>query len=132
MSSDIKRTFLLVAIFQTLHSIEEYVFKLWDHLAPARFVSGLISDDLPFGFAVANCMIVVLAFLTYFIPVRREAGYAIGLLWFWAILETLNGLGHLWFSFDSGGYFPGLFTAPFLLLSGGFLIKLLTTSRSAT
>ncbi|MBT8085497.1 MAG: HXXEE domain-containing protein [Woeseia sp.] len=132
MSAGIKRTFLLIAIFQALHSIEEYVFELWDHLAPARFVSGLFSDNLPFGFAVANCMIVAFVFLTYFIPVQRNTGYAIGLLWFWAILETLNGLGHLWFSFESGEYFPGFFTAPFLLLFGGILIGQLTIRRNAT
>lgn len=122
MTARIQNAFLLLAIFQALHSLEEYFFELWDHLAPARFLSGLVSDDLRLGFATINLMIIVLVFWCYLGPVRNARPSARAIVWFWAILETLNGIGHIGFGFSSGGYFPGLYTAPFLLLVGVFLL----------
>lgn len=132
MNANIKRAFPFVAVFQVLHSLEEYYFRLWEHLAPARLLSGLVSDDLPFGFAVINSTIVVLIFLSYLVPVRNASPYARQVVWFWATLETLNGAGHLWFGFAVGAYFPGLYTAPFLLLIGGILIQQLIARRDGS
>jgi hypothetical protein len=132
MTARIQHAFLLIAIFQTLHSLEEYFFELWDHMAPTRFLSGLVSDDLPLGFAIINLAIVAVAFWCYLVPVRNARSSARTIVWFWAILETLNGIGHVWFGFSSGGYFPGLYTAPFLLLVGVFLLLQLTRIQNAT
>ena len=132
MSDNFKRTFLFLAIFQALHSIEEYFFELWKHLYPARVLSGLVSDDLPFGFAVINSVIVALIFLSYAALLRNATPSVSIVVWFWAILETLNGAGHVWFGISSGGYFPGLYTAPFLLLLGGFSLWQLTSGHTAT
>jgi len=131
MNRGFKNAFLLLAIFQALHSLEEYVFKLWEHLYPARLLSGLVSDDLSFGFAVINSTIVVLIFWSYLIPLRNNVIWARKVVWFWAVLETLNGVGHIWFGVSSGGYFPGLYTAPFLLLIGVLLIRQLLANRTA-
>jgi Protein of unknown function with HXXEE motif len=114
--------FLLLAIFQALHSLEEYVGRLWEHLAPARFVSSLVSDNLPVGFAIINIGIVALAFWCYLVPVRRSLPGARGIVLFWAILESVNGAGHILFGINAGGYFPGLYTAPLLLPSGLYLL----------
>lgn len=131
MPSTIQRTFLLLAVFQALHSFEEYVSRLWEHLAPARFVSGLISDDLSFGFAVINLTIVALVFWSYLGPVRNAGSGARPLVWFWAVLETLNGAGHILFGISSGGYFSGLYTAPFLLSVGAYLLVQLNRTPEA-
>ena len=131
MNANIKRAFLFVAVFQFLHSVEEYVFELWEHLAPARFLSGLVSDDLPFGFAVINIAIVMLISFSYIVPVRNASPNARRVVWFWAMLETFNGAGHLWLGFSGTAYFPGLYTAPFLLLFGVVLMQQLITSRNA-
>lgn len=128
MRATIKRAFLLLAFLQALHSLEEYKFELWDHLAPARIISSFVSDDLAVGFAAVNVTIVVLIFWTYISAVRKDAGPR-GLVWFWAILETLNGAGHIGFGLSSGGYFPGLYTAPLLLLTGVYLLVELGRTR---
>ena len=132
MSDNFKRTFLFLAIFQTLHSVEEYVFELWKHLYPARFLSNLVSDDLSLGFATINSAIVVLIFCSYAALLRNPTPSMSIIAWFWAILETLNGVGHLWFGILSGGYFPGLYTAPFLLLLGGVLLRQLMAGHPAS
>jgi Protein of unknown function with HXXEE motif len=125
-SSRIANAFLLLAVLQALHSLEEYFSRLWDRLAPARFVSSLISDNLPFGFAVINIGIVALAFWCYLVPVRRSLPGARGIVLFWAMLESLNGAGHILFGISAGGYFPGLYTAPLLLLCGLYLLVQVT------
>ena len=127
-----KRNFLFLAMTQALHSLEEYGFELWEHLTPARFLSGVVSEDLPFGFAVINAVIVALIFLSYTTLTRNSAPTASKIAWFWAILETLNGAGHLWFGFSTGGYFPGLYTAPFLLIFAVLLLRQLTTGHTAS
>ena len=128
MTNRIRTAFLVLALLQTLHSLEEYFGRLWEQLAPARFVSSLVSNDLSVGFAVINTVIVLLAFWCYLVPVRGSAPSARGIVLFWAILESLNGAGHILFAVDAGGYFPGLYTAPFLLLCGLYL--LIGTMRS--
>src|SRR5881397_2539472 len=40
-----KTTFLALVAAQTAHSAEEYLGRLWDVFPPARFVTGLISED---------------------------------------------------------------------------------------
>lgn len=122
MPITIKRAFLLLAFLQALHSLEEYVFELWDYLAPARIISGLVSDNLAVGFAAANAVIVALIFWTWYSAVGKGTSGSRGLVWFWAILETLNGAGHIGFGLSAGGYFPGLYSAPLLLLTGAYLL----------
>jgi hypothetical protein len=52
MSRKARIAFLALVIAQAAHSIEEYVFRLYDVFAPARFVSRLISANLRTGFIV--------------------------------------------------------------------------------
>ena len=110
--------FLCLAVTQAAHSTEEYYFRLFDVLALPRTVSGLVSDDLAFGFAVINTLIVAFAFWTYFRRVRPAAGSAIAWMWGWSLVEVGNGTGHVVLAADAGTYFPGLLTAPFLILFG--------------
>ena len=121
MDTIAKRLFLLLICSQALHSIEEYAFALWDVLPPARFLSGLVSDDLAVGFAVVNTAIVALGAWSYLWPVRRNLGYAVPVAWFWIILEAANGIGHMLFALAAQEYFPGVYTAPLLLMFSGLL-----------
>jgi hypothetical protein len=50
-------------------------------------------------------------------------------VWFWTLLEIGNGIGHLVLAASRGGYFPGAATAPFLLLTAGWLAVLLYLRR---
>lgn len=129
MNATGKRFFLLLICSQALHSIEEYYFSLWEVLAPARYVSGLVSPDLSVGFAVVNAVIVAFGVWTYAWPVRRNRSYALPLVWFWTLLEAANGVGHMMFALASRSYFPGVYTAPLLLVFSGLLAMHLLRRR---
>ena len=107
--------FLGLILAQAAHSIEEYYFRLYDVLAPARFISGLVSSNLALGFAIANGALVLLGLWCYLARVRKGHPSALGWAWFWTILEAINGANHLMLAVSSRGYFPGAATAPLLL-----------------
>ena len=111
--------FAAVIAAQAAHSIEEIVFRLYDRLLPARLVSGLFGSDPARGFAIANALLVLAGVVCYFVLRRGARGPA----WFWAVLEILNGCGHLLFAIAAGGYFPGAATAPLLIGSGVLLVR---------
>jgi hypothetical protein len=115
-------TFLLLVLAQAAHSLEEYAGRLYEVFTPARFVSGLVSSDLAFGFAVVNTALVAFGFWCWAVPVRSGWRAARGLAWFWALLELGNGLGHLALALACGGYFPGAVTAPILLVLAVWLV----------
>jgi hypothetical protein len=71
MDSRSRAAFLALIVAQAAHSAEEYVFRLFDVLAPARFISGLLSSDLARGFAIANIGLVRFGAWCYVTPVRR-------------------------------------------------------------
>ena len=110
-----ERVFLYLAIAQLLHSVEEYLHRLWEPFPPARTLSGLVSSDLETGFLVINVSVVVAAFASYLGPIRGEWRSARGVAWFWVCLELINGIGHPAWSVMSGAYTPGLVTSLLLL-----------------
>ena len=121
MHSSVKIGMLAIAASQLLHSAEEYSQSLWEVFAPARIASSLVSEDLEHGFVAINLTVVAFAFLTYFFPVLRQWRSARFFLWFWVLLELGNSIGHIAILTASGGYFPGAYTVPALLLSALFL-----------
>jgi hypothetical protein len=109
-------TFGLLILAQTAHSIEEYAGRLWESLPPARFVSGLFSNDLRLGFLLANVLIVTFGVWCYLWPVSRRWRSARAFALGWAVVELVNGMVHSLWSLRQGGYAPGVATAPFLVL----------------
>ena len=116
MSGRSKLVFLLLVAVQAAHSAEEYVTRLYEIFLPAKFVSGLVSDDLRIGFIVINAAIIVLGAWCYLFPVRSglRAGWVVA--WLWLIIETANGIGHLLIAASVGGYFPGVLTGVALVV----------------
>ena len=114
-----RNLFLALILVQAAHSVEEYVFRLYDVLAPARYVSSLFGVDRQIGFAVANSALVLFGLWCW--AARVKPGRGRGLAWFWALLEIANGCAHLGLAAMAGGYFPGLATAPLLIGLGGWL-----------
>ena len=114
----ITTAFLILIILQALHSIEEYIGKLWDVFPPAKFLTGLISNDREIGFLIINIGLFLFGTWCWFFPVRKGYSSAAGFIWFWTIIEMINGIGHpLWAIFE-GRYEPGIITAlPLLILS---------------
>jgi hypothetical protein len=116
--------FLFLILTQGAHSIEEYVTKLYEVFTPARFVSSLVSNDLALGFLVVNVALVTFGLWCWAVPVRSGWHTARGLVWFWTILELGNGIGHSVLALSRGGYFPGVLTAPLLLLLAAWMAVL--------
>jgi len=112
---------LLLILAQGAHSIEEYAGRLYEIFAPARFVSGLLSSDLSVGFLAVNAALVTFGLWCWAVPVRAGRSGARTLVWFWTLLEFGNGAGHLALAWSREGYFPGVATAPLLLLFAAWL-----------
>ena len=118
--------FLALILSQTAHSVEERVTRLYEVFAPARFVSGLFGADHATGFIILNAALVLFGFWCWAVPVRGRWRSARSLIWFWAILELANGTSHSLLALANGGYFPGVATAPLLLVFGAWLALRLT------
>ena len=119
--------FLALVLTQVAHSIEEYVFELYQVLPPARVISGYISSNLAVGFAIANAALIAFAFWCYLARVRSAHPSGRAWTWFWIVLEAANGSAHLVYAARRGGYFPGAATAPLLL---GLAVALAVTLRT--
>jgi hypothetical protein len=68
----------------------------------------------------------------YLVPVRRQWPSAIPIIWFWAILEVINAVGHTLWSVRQGGYTPGVATAPVLLVLSIYLFSQLARTAGGT
>lgn len=128
MGPAVSRTFLILVLAQTAHSIEEYVFRLYEVFAPAAAVSGLFSSNLRVGFAIGNTLLVAFGFWCYFARVRPGHRSAGAWMWPWVIVETSNGIMHPWMALVRGEYFPGVITAPLLLILSLYLASRLVRS----
>jgi hypothetical protein len=117
----VRNIFLALILAQAAHSVEEYVFRLYDVLAPARYVSSLFGVDRQIGFVIVNSALVLFGLWCWQARVRPGRGSARGLAWFWALLEIANGCAHVALAAMAGGYFPGLATAPLLIGLGLWL-----------
>lgn len=73
------------------------------------------------GFVIANSLLFLFGLWCWAARVRPQRRGARGLAWFWAVLELLNGFGHIGLAIAAGGYFPGLATVPLLLGFGAWL-----------
>ncbi len=118
--------FLLLILAQAAHSVEEYLFHLYDVFAPARAVSALLSEDLETGFVIANIAVVLFGLWCYVAWVRPGTPSARAWAWGWLVLEMSNALGHVGFTLVRGAYLPGVGTAPLLLAASLFLLYTMT------
>jgi hypothetical protein len=119
--------FLALVLVQACHSVEEYVFRLWEALPPARFVAGLVGLDPAAGFAIVNAALVAFGLWCALVPARRGWPSGTALMCGWGLVEVANGFGHVGLAAAAGGYFPGLYTAPLLIAVGaGLLVRLAT------
>jgi hypothetical protein len=124
-----RRAFLLLVAAQAAHSVEEIVFRLYEVFPPARWVSGLVSDDLRRGFILANAALVLFGLVCHVVWVRRPGPAGPRAAWGWLIVETANGTVHLLLAAARGGYFPGAATAPLLLAASAWLASGLRRAR---
>lgn len=110
-----------LVLVQAAHSVEEYIGRLWESFPPARFITGLISQDHERGFVVLNLLLIGFGLWCVLWPVRRGWPSAVTLAWPWVGLEVVNGTGHTLWTLGQGGYTPGVATAPVLLVLAVYL-----------
>ena len=113
--SRLQITFGILIVVQVIHSVEEFVGQLWEWFPPATFLTGLVSSNGETGFLVINAALIAFGIWCFQWPVRRGWSSAVPLVWTWIVIEVINGLGHLLWTFLQGGYTPGVATAPILL-----------------
>ena len=127
--SRIPKVFLLLVCFQALHSIEEYIGKLWENFPPATWLTGVVSEDRHFGFLLINIGLFVVGLLMWYFLVKPRHKLAIFPIIFWLLIEMMNGIGHPIWSIMQSSYTPGVLTAPLLLVTALYLITLIYDDR---
>jgi len=115
MPNRINISFLLLILAQGVHSVEEYFTRLWEVFYPARFISNLVSNDLEIGFLIINVSLFSFGVFSWFIIARKNNIASRTLIWFFIILEFINGIGHpIWALFEMD-YVPGLVSSLIIL-----------------
>lgn len=126
MNNRIRITFLILVLIQGLHSVEEYFGRLWEVLPTARLLCSLVSRNHETGFLIINILLFIFGLLCWLTTVKKNYYlFSRGLIWFWIILETINGIGHPVWALYEKAYVPGLTTAPILLIIALYLSRLL-------
>lgn len=105
-----------LVLAQAAHSTEEYIGRLWETFPPARFVTGLASQDHERGFIAINVALVAFGIWCFAWPIRRHSPSAVWLAWGWVIVEAINGIVHPLWALRIGAYAPGVITAPLLFV----------------
>ena len=123
MGIKIRIAFLSLILVQALHSIEEYYGRLWEVFPPARFLSSQVSKNPEKGFLIINIGLFIFGLWCWLYPVRRNHVFAPALIWFWIVIEIINGIGHPVWAFYEKSYVPGVATAPVLLVLAAYLIR---------
>lgn len=121
--------FLFLVLVQATHSVEEYATGLYEVFAPARWISGLVSDNLSVGFALINGAFVAFGLWCFFVPIRSNWPSARSWAWLWVLVELANGIGHTARALCAGRYLPGAITAPMLFVVAAWLAVLLLKSQ---
>ena len=122
-----KAAFGALVLTQAAHSVEEYVGRLWETFPPARFLTGLVSQDQERGFLLINVALVAFGAWCFVWPIRRDWPTATVLGSTWVTIEVINGVAHPLWSLRMGGYTPGVATAPVLLVIALYLARQLRT-----
>jgi uncharacterized membrane protein HdeD (DUF308 family) len=125
-------SFIALVLTQAAHSVEEYLGRLYEVFPPARFVSGLVSQDLQRGFIIANVFLVTFGLWCFAWPIRRRWRSAVTIGWAWVTIELINGVGHPLWSLREQQYTPGVATAPVLLVLALYLARELRAEQART
>jgi hypothetical protein len=121
--------FIALIGVQAVHSVEEYVGRLYEVFPPARLVSSLVSQDLRRGFIIGNIVLILFGLWCFIWPIRRRWTSAAVFGWLWVSIELINGAVHPLWSLLQLGYTPGVATAPVLFILALLLAKQLRAER---
>jgi hypothetical protein len=117
----------IATLIQIAHFIEEWYGAFHEHFP---LLLGLTPWPALF-FVTFNFVWIVAWGASVAITQRHASPAALFPLWFLGISATLNGVAHPLLAVARGGYFPGLWTSPFVGIAGVLLLRaLLTFTRS--
>ena len=102
--------FLLLVILQAIHSVEEFIFRLYERFPPMRFLYRNAPHLAKPAFAISNALLVLIGLVCFYYWVQPARKGATVVVWIWIILESLNVVAHLVWAALIGGYNPGLVT----------------------
>lgn len=117
----------LLVLLQVTHFAEEYLFHFY-----VRFPELLGLAPWPEEFFVAFNLFWLVMWVAAIANIDRIPRIALFLLWFLAIASAVNGIAHPLLSLTAGGYFPGLWTSPFVGILGVILLYSLTSATTTT
>jgi hypothetical membrane protein len=131
MNLRIRFTFLILVLAQALHSAEEYISRFWEKFPPARILSDMVSVNTKKGFIIINVSLFLLGILTWLmITLNRNKKQFLPVIWFFIIIEFINGIGHPLWGILAGHYVPGLATSMLLFGVNIFLTMQVIKSSS--
>lgn len=131
MTARDRLAFLALILAQALHSVEEYIFRLYEVFAPARFACSLFNNDPATGFIISNSALVLFGLGCYVFAVRTGHRSTLIWVWIWIIIESINGIAHTVIALAQGAYFPGVATAPLLLVLSTYLLVRISGIKSS-
>lgn len=105
MNKRIKIAFLLLILIQALHSVEEYIGRLWENYPPAQFLTTLVSDNHERGFIIINVCLFIFGMLVWLAAVQNYA-FALVPISFLTIMEIINSVGHSVWAVMEKNYVP--------------------------
>ena len=123
MDNKTKITFLILVLLQGLHSVEEYVGKLWGVFPPAKYLTNLFSENNETGFLIANVGIFILGISCWLLLYSKFESSIRIVIWIFIVIEIINGIGHPVWSIYQKSYTPGVISAPFLLVTALYLAR---------
>ena len=100
---------------QAAHSVEEYVFKLYERFPPMRFIYRSVPELARPAFIVFNLFLFLFGLFCYFYWVRPERKGAAIIIWIWIAIQIVTISAHLVWAILTGGYNPGLATVPLFI-----------------
>ena len=105
--------FLLCIALQFLHFVEEYVTRFNERFPQLLGLAAWSNE-----FFVSFNLIWITVWTLSAIGLRANFRPAFFAVWFLIISMVLNGVAHPVLAIAAGGYFPGLWTSPFLGVMG--------------
>ncbi len=82
---------------------------------PAKLLTDAIGGDPRTTFAAVNAALVLVMLVCAVVFLSKQKFIA-SVAWFWVALELVNGVVHIVNAVVRDGYFPGLYTAPALIV----------------
>ncbi len=112
MNKQIKTAFLAMISLQTVHSIEEFIFKIYEVSPQMQLVFQHAPDLAKPAFVASNLLLNLFGFICFFYWVRPARQAARRIIWLWVGIQLATVAGHFIWAMKARGYHPGLVTLP--------------------